>query len=154
MAVFRHPIGTFERQCRTAYDAAMRAFGVSSYVARAQGARFVVDTTDLIDRAIAREGIWEAEQLEDFAAICRARQVDYFLDIVANSGIYSVLFAIKDLGGEIIAFEPDPGNYARLLANLSLNGLDWKVRALPFAVGAQAGEVTLMQAGAANRGES
>ena len=30
-------------------DKAMRAFGRVPYVARAQGARFVVDTTDLID---------------------------------------------------------------------------------------------------------
>lgn len=152
--VFRHPIGKFERFCRSAYDTAMRRLGFSSYVARAQGAKFVVDTTDLIDRAIARDAIWEAEQLEDFAAICLVRPVDYFLDIGANSGIYSVLFAVKGLGGEIIAFEPDPGNYARLLANLSINGLRGRVRALPFAVGAEAGEVELMQAGAANRGES
>jgi FkbM family methyltransferase len=153
-AVFRHPVGKTERICRSLYDAAMRRIGRASYVVRAQGARFVVDTTDLIDRAIAIEGIWEAEQLEDFAAICLARPVDYFLDVGANSGIYSVLLARKGLGGAIIAFEPDPGNYARLVGNLSLNQLTDKVRALPVAVGSTAGEMTLMQAGAHNRGES
>lgn len=152
--VFRHPIGKFERLCRVGYDGAMRRLGFSSYVARAQGAKFVVDTTDLIDRAVACDAIWEAEQLEDFAAVCRVRPVDYFLDVGANSGIYSVLFAVKGLGGEIIAFEPDPGNYARLAANLSINGLQDRVRALPVAVGSVAGEVELMQAGSANRGES
>ncbi len=67
--------------------------------------------------------IWEAEQLEDFAAICRTHDVDCFLDIGANAGVYSVMLATKDLGGEIIAFEPDPGNRARLLANIAANGL-------------------------------
>ena len=56
---------------RNLYDKAMRGFGRVPYVARAQGARFVVDTTDLIDRELAINAIWEAEQLEDFAAICR-----------------------------------------------------------------------------------
>jgi FkbM family methyltransferase len=152
--VFRFPIGRFERLCRSLYDRAMRGLGFSSYIARAQDALFVVDTSDLIDRALALEGIWEAEQLEDFAAVCRRRQVDYFFDIGANAGIYSILLASKGLGGELIAFEPDPGNYARLLANLSVNRLIGTVRALPLALGAQPGEMSLMEAGAGNRGES
>jgi FkbM family methyltransferase len=151
---FRFPIGRFERWCRSLYDKAMRRLGFSSYITRAQGALFVVDTDDLIDRALAVEGIWEAEQLEDFAALCRQRPVDYFFDIGANTGVYAILLAGKGLGGALIAFEPDPGNYARLLANLSVNRLVAKVRALPWALGAAPGEMSLMQAGAGNRGES
>jgi FkbM family methyltransferase len=64
------------------------------------------------------------------------------------------LFALKGVAPQVIAFEPDPGNYAHLLANLYANGLTDKVRALPCAVGAQAGEVELMEAGDHNRGES
>lgn len=152
--VFRHPIGPLERRLRRIYDAAMHRLGLSSYVVRAQGALFVVDTEDLIDRAIALEGIWEEQQLEDFAAVCRAQRADIFLDIGANTGIYSVLLARLRLCGEIIAFEPDPGNFARLLANLSVNRLVGTVRALPVAVGHEAAEVSLMQAGSGNRGES
>jgi FkbM family methyltransferase len=131
---FRHPIG--------------------AYVARAQGARFVVDTTDLIDREIAINAIWEAEQLEDFAAICRTHRVDCFLDIGANAGVYSILLAMKNLGGDIIAFEPDPGNRARLQANIAANGLQGRIGVVPDAVGDRPGEVVLMEAGSHNRGES
>jgi FkbM family methyltransferase len=152
--VFHHPIGWAERWLRRVYDAGMRRLGFASYVVRAQGALFVVDTGDVIDRAIALDGIWELEQLEDFAAVCRMVPVDAFLDIGANVGIYSVLLSRRGLCGEFIAFEPDPGNYARLLANLSVNGLIGSVRALPLAVGDRAGEVLLMQAGSHNRGES
>jgi FkbM family methyltransferase len=152
--VFRFPIGPIERLCRKLYHRAMHALGFSSYVVRAQDALFVVGTDDLIDRALAFDGIWEAEQLEDFAAVCRQRRVDYFLDIGANIGVYCILLARKGFGGELIAFEPDPGNYARLLANLSVNRLVGKIRALPWALGSQAGEMSLMEAGAANRGES
>jgi FkbM family methyltransferase len=152
--VFRHPIGTVERKVRSLYDSAMRGLGRVPYLARAQGARFMVDTTDLIDREIAINAIWEAEQLEDFAAICCAQKVDCFLDVGANAGVYSVLLAIKNLGGEIIAFEPDPGNRARLLANIAANGLQDRICVVEEAVGDKPGEVVLMEAGSHNRGES
>ncbi len=154
MRTFRHPIGAFERTARSFFDRAMRGMGRVPYVARAQGARFVVDTTDLIDREIAINAIWEAEQLEDFAAICRTQHVDCFLDIGANAGVYSILLAMKNLGGDIISFEPDPGNRARLLANIAANGLQDRIRVVPDAVGDRPGEVVLMEAGSHNRGES
>lgn len=152
--VFRHPIGAFERALRKAYDRLMRGLGFVPYTTHAQGARFVVDTTDLIDRELAINAIWEAPQLEDFAALCVSRPVDYFLDIGANAGVYSVMLAKKNLGGEIVAFEPDPGNRARLTANIGANNLQRKILVMPNAVGDKAGEVTLMEAGSHNRGES
>lgn len=154
VATFRHPIGPLERTLRGLYDRTMRALGRVPYIARAQGASFVVDTTDLIDREIAINAIWEAEQLEDFASVCRTHAADYFLDIGANAGVYSILLAIKGLGGEIVAFEPDPGNRARLIANIAANDLQNRIRVVAEAVGDRAGEVTLMEAGSHNRGES
>ncbi len=151
---FRHPIGAAERKARHVYDTVMRSLGRVPYVARAQGARFVVDTTDLIDRELAINAIWEAEQLEDFATICRTRNVDRFLDIGANAGVYSIMLAAKGLGGEITAFEPDPGNRARLVANIAANGMQDRIRVVPYAVGDKASTVTLMEAGSHNRGES
>ena len=152
--IFRHPIGAVERNLRSLYDRTMRRLGRVPYVTRAQGARFVVDTTDLIDREIAINAIWEAEQLEDFAGICRTQRVDCFLDIGANAGVYSIMLATKNLGGEIIAFEPDPGNRARLLANIAANRLHERIRVVEEAVGDKPGEVVLMEAGSHNRGES
>jgi FkbM family methyltransferase len=152
--VFRHPIGAFERTLRKVYDRAMRSLKLVPYTAHAQGARFIVDTDDLIDRELAVHAIWEAPQLEDFAALCTTRRIDYFLDIGANAGVYSVLLAMKNLGGEIVAFEPDPGNRARLVANIAVNGLQKKILVVASALGDKSGEVTLMEAGRFNRGES
>ncbi len=151
---FRFPIGRLEQTVRRVRAEIMRLFGCRIHVVHAQGALFVVDTTDLIDRSIAWFGIWEGEQLEDMARVCRDYQADYFFDIGANAGIYSVLFALKGVAPQVVAFEPDPGNYAHLLANIYVNALTGKVRALPYAVGATAGEVDLMEAGSHNRGES
>jgi len=53
---------------------------------------------------------------------------DYFLDIGANIGFYSVSVAskIRDLvgTGKVISFEPYLGNYDRLLENIYLNNLE------------------------------
>jgi hypothetical protein len=135
---FRFPITQVELTARKAYCNMMHWLGYRDFVVAAQGAYFVVGTTDLIDRSIAWFGIWEEEQLEDLARVCDAVKTDYFFDIGANAGIYSVLFAVKKLAPQIVAFEPDPGNYAHLMANLHVNKLAAKVRALPLAVGAEA----------------
>jgi FkbM family methyltransferase len=151
---FRHPIGRIESLGRRLYCATMQRLGITPIPVRAQGARFLVDMTDLIDRSVALCGIWEAEQLEDLAEVCQAQDADYFVDIGANTGVYAILFAIRRLAKQVIAFEPDPGNHARLVANVAANRLLDQVTILPYAVGSYPGEVTLNEAGPANRGES
>lgn len=151
---FRFPISRVELTARKAYCSTMAWLGYRDFVVAAQGAFFVVGTADLIDRSIAWFGIWEAEQLEDLARVCDTQKADYFFDIGANTGIYSILFATKGVAPQVVAFEPDPGNYAHLLANLHVNNLAGRIRTLPLAVGAQPGEVELMEAGVHNRGES
>jgi len=153
-SVFAPPIGRIALWRRRLYCETLRWLGYRHMVVEAQGAYFLVGLTDLIDRHIAHLGMWEASQLEDLARVCQSRQVDGFFDIGANAGFYSVLLVSKGLVGTAVAFEPDPGNYARLMANLALNDLTNRVRALPVAVGRESGEVVLAQAGPDNRGES
>ena len=151
---FRYPIGKVEQTCRKLYSATLRRLGLMPHVMRAQGARFRVDTTDYIDQCIAFDGMWEGPQLDQLADVCGKRRIDCFLDVGANAGFYSIMFAVKKLADRIIAFEPDPGNYARLLANLALNDLTGRVEAVPLALGDRASEVTLYEGAKWNRGES
>ena len=148
------PLGRFERIARKLHVETMRRLGVSQFTARAQGARFVVDTRDYIDNCIGLFGMWEEAQLEELARLATERRFDYFLDVGANAGFYSVMFAMKNLAERIIAFEPDPGNYARMMANLNANDLAGRVEAVPLALGDKASEVTLYEGAQWNRGES
>ena len=66
---------------------------------------------------------------------------DIFVDIGANVGIYTI-FAL-DLGAKVIACEPDPHNYQRILEHLKLNGYDAEV--LNVAVADRAGILRLTQ---------
>jgi FkbM family methyltransferase len=151
---FRHPIGPIERSARRLYSGALLRLGVIPHVVRAQGARFLVDPSDFIDSCIAYDGIWDGTQLEDLAAFATRRRADLFLDVGANTGFYSIMFAVKKLAGQIIAFEPDPGNYARLMANVQANGLAGRIAAVPLALGDRASDVTLYEGAKWNRGES
>ena len=151
---FRFPISRLEWTWRKFYSESMRKMGLSPHVVRAQGARFSVNTVDYIDQCIAFDGMWEAPQLEMLAELCRRHKIDCFLDVGANAGFYSIMFAMKKLTDRIIAFEPDPGNYARLAANLALNDLSSRVEAVPIALGDQNSEVTLYEGAKWNRGES
>ena len=132
---FRSPVGLFEQSARKLYSGTLQRLGFVPHVVRAQGARFVVDPSDFIDRCIALYGMWDEAQLEELAALARRRKIDVFLDIGANTGFYSIMFAIKNLAERIIAFEPDPGNFARLMANLKANDLASRIETVPLAIG-------------------
>jgi FkbM family methyltransferase len=152
---FRHPIGRVEQWRRKLADQLGRRLGHAPRIVYAQGARFLVDTTDYIDQCIAWDGIWDGPQLDRLAAVSFAAQpIDYFIDVGANSGFYSVMFALRNLAEQVVAFEPDPGNYARLISNLKLNKLDRRVDAHRLALGDKDGEVTLYEGAKWNRGES
>lgn len=153
-SVFHHPLSQYEVAERQAFAASMVRLGYDRFVMAAQGAKFLVGETDLIDRSIAHFGMWEGSQLDSLAEICARRPVDLFLDVGANSGFYTVMMVMKNLVREAIAFEPDPGNHAHLMANLFLNNLETRVAVHKVAVGDKAGEVTLSEAGEHNRGES
>ena len=152
---FRHPVSRITQWRRKLADRLVRKLGHTPRVVNAQGARFLVDTTDYIDQCIAWESIWDGPQLNRLAAVSLAAQpIGYFIDVGSNSGFYSVMFATRNLASRIVAFEPDPGNYARLLSNLTLNGLCPRVDARRLALGDVESDVSLYEGAMWNRGES
>jgi FkbM family methyltransferase len=56
-----------------------------------------------------------------------------FIDVGANIGVYTLIAA--NCGCDVLAFEPDPGNFSRLLGNLQLNALDSRVKTVNKALG-------------------
>lgn len=82
-----------------------------------------------------------------------AREKAVFWDIGANIGLYSIAMAklLKDGGGKVIAFEPEPRSALRLKQNLALNQID-NVFLEPVALGAEGGIATLSVSEAAHAG--
>ncbi len=95
-------------------------------VERRQGLTLLLDRSNAVDRELHTSGIWEPESVGRlFALVDKERGFcpdAVFLDIGAHWGFYALLARSKGWFERIVAFEPDPANYAQLQANLFLNG--------------------------------
>jgi FkbM family methyltransferase len=76
----------------------------------------------------------------EFAAI---QEGDAVFDIGANHGFYSCWAALQ--GARVYAFEPDPRSFELLESNIRANRLQERVRAYPYAIASQTGEVNLFR---------
>ncbi|MBD0746142.1 FkbM family methyltransferase [Streptomyces sp. CBMA152] len=96
------------------------------------GAKFAVDTRDLIQRYIYLFGVWEPHMTGWLRR--RLRPGDGFVDVGANIGYFSVL-ASKLVGetGRVVAIEASPLFHQRLLQQVELNACT-NIRALNAAV--------------------
>jgi FkbM family methyltransferase len=110
----------------------------------------LVRTDDFIGRALAVSGVHEPNVTAAFTAACGVG--DVCLDVGAHIGYYTLL-AAKLVGpdGHVHAFEPSPGSYERLVANVRLNRLD-NVTAHELAVGDERGTVRLYEPDGQNSG--
>jgi hypothetical protein len=74
---FRYPLSRLAQWRRKLADRVGRRLGHAPRVVHAQGARFLVDTTDFIDQCIAWEGMWDGPQLDRLAAVSLAQPIGY-----------------------------------------------------------------------------
>ena len=68
------------------------------------------------------------------------RDKDFFIDIGANIGSYTVL-ASSAIGAKTVCFEPVPSTYKRLMDNIKINNIENKVESLNLALGNSTGEM-------------
>jgi FkbM family methyltransferase len=68
------------------------------------------------------------------------RAEDLFVDVGANIGSYTVL-ASRVRGASTIAVEPLPGTFSRLVANIRVNGIEDRVRALNLGLARKPGSL-------------
>ena len=68
------------------------------------------------------------------------RDKDFFIDIGANIGSYTVL-ASSAIGAKTVCFEPVPSTYKRLMDNIKINNIGNKVESFNLALGNSTGEM-------------
>ncbi len=96
------------------------------------GARFALDTQDLIQRYLYLFGVWEPDMTHWLER--RLCPGDVFVDVGANIGVFSVLGSrlVGDTG-RVIAIEASPTFHRRVLQHAELNGCK-NIRAVNAAV--------------------
>jgi len=123
-------------------------------IRKSQGAYFLLNYKNFVDRQIAFYDDYEALQLAKFGNALSANGCDLFLDIGANIGYYSILFAKRGLADRVVAFEPDIRNRYQLNANILLNGMSRKIEVVPKAITSSARSVKFIQWSETSTGQS
>ena len=82
--------------------------------------------------------------LHEFADMCfllhLLRKEDQFIDVGANSGSYSIL-AGSVIGARVLALEPIPSTYTRLVANFNLNCIESPSETMNLGLGSLPGSL-------------
>jgi FkbM family methyltransferase len=104
---------------------------------------WLLDNRNWIDQQLIIRRPYEVEQLARCRQLIRQHRLQYFFDIGANFGLYSVLLADEPDLLCLHAFEPLPRNAHQFGANLYLNGLDSRVTLHPCALSDRNGQVEL-----------
>jgi FkbM family methyltransferase len=121
------------------------------------GLRLLLDPVNVVDRQIFIGGTWEKELVDTlFGLVKEQRRLHdreaVFLDLGAHWGLYALLAHKSGLFRRIVAYEPDPTNYAQLQANLFLNHAENVIEARKLAVSDREETFGLYMRTQANRG--
>jgi len=88
---------------------------------------------------IAFTGFYELTLSRRLCQLAKAGGV--LVDVGANYGYFSLLWAAQKPGNRVVAFEASPRNLAPLKSNISRNGFDAAIEVRPMAAGRQAGSM-------------
>jgi FkbM family methyltransferase len=102
----------------------------------------LLDRENYIDHQILLYGGFESGLIAGFAALAFKVKAEIFLDIGANIGLYCLKLADVEPVKRVIAFEPDPRNFAQLAGNVFLNGLTERIELRQEALSDRAGTAT------------
>ncbi len=98
----------------------------------ARDLRIHVELGDVISDDICRYGDWEPVLSREIVE--RARGGGLLVDVGANLGYFSLLWAAAHPGNRVWAFEASPRVFPKLVRNLRLNGLDGPIQTFQVAL--------------------
>lgn len=116
-------------------------------ISERDGIRFRLDISEWVQMRIFFDRFIPTYDVDELEFAKRAlRAGDVALDVGAQVGLYTLTFS-RAVGraGRVVAFEPDPRNRERLLANAALNDFARNVTVVPTALSDRAGEATLFR---------
>ena len=101
--------------------------------------------TDFMHGLMAFTGIYEETLTNQIVAKAKAKakakESSLFIDVGANAGYFSIIWAFHNPFGRVYAFEASPRNVNILEQNISRNHLHEQVRIFPIALGRESAEL-------------
>ncbi len=120
-------------------------------VGKSYGMYMLFDWRHSIDKKVALQ-LYEHEQLSFVQGMIKDLKPDYFFDIGAHAGLYSLLVQLNSSRTQVHAFEPDNQNLGQLHANLYLNRFNDKVFVHGYAISDTSGAAYLDRSSDTSRG--
>ncbi len=127
----------------TLVEFALRHVAGKKLFADESGNQFLLDLDNYIDSLLFVKGGFESKEIEALAGCAADAGCQVFVDVGANFGLFTVAIGRKVWCREVHAFEPDPRNFAQLMANVFLNELCEKVTTYPVALSNEDGRAYL-----------
>ena len=151
----KHRIPVLKRLVPSVRKRLARATTLNGFTLRAcNGAVFLLNSENFVDRQIAFYDDFEARQTRYLFDLMQRHGCDLFIDIGANIGFYCIQVALRGLSAAILAFEPDERNRLQLGANILINRVIWKITVSEKAISVASGTAAFRPASDTSTGQS
>ena len=126
-------------------------FGSGFSVERSYGLKWLIDWSNRVDKKMTFK-LFEDDQISYFINNYKKYKPEYFLDIGAHGGLYSIILKNKFPKLNVWAFEPDQQNRYQLYGNLFLNNFEREIEVYNFGLSSNNKEVAFGIVKDGNRG--
>ena len=120
-------------------------------VEKGYGCKWLIDWSNTVDKKVPYK-LFEDDQINYFINKIKIYEPEYFLDIGAHGGLYSIILQKSFSGLKVIAFEPDLQNRYQLYSNLFLNKFEESIRVHDFGLSSVNKKVSFGFLNKSNRG--
>ena len=124
----------------SSYKRANTFFGSGFSVERSYGLKWLIDWSNKVDKKMTFR-LFEDNQISYFINNYKKYKPEYFLDIGAHGGLYSIILKNKFPKLNVWAFEPDRQNRYQLYGNLFLNNFEREIEVYNFGLSSNNKEV-------------
>ena len=113
----------------SAYKRKNTFFGSGFSVEKSYGCKWLIDWSNSVDKKMTFK-LFEDKQIAFFIKNYKIYNPEYFLDIGAHGGLYSIILKKNFPKLNVLSFEPDRQNRFQLYGNLFLNKFEREIEVL------------------------
>ena len=126
-------------------------FGNGFTVEKSYGCKWLIDWSNSVDKKMAFK-LFEDDQIKFFLNNISKYNPEFFFDVGAHGGLYSIILKHNFPKLKILSFEPDKQNRYQFYSNLFLNNFENEINVFDYGLSNEIKEVLFETGMKANRG--